>query len=297
MFYSYAIQNNQVNFTNREGPVEKLVLKNGEWTRFDRNGTEDLYFEISPGSIQNMTTYQYFEIQDNVQTNVAYQCPQGERIPFNVQQDCKYDILYIENCRGTFENHTCVNGSRQGLQKIWWKEIIAPLHGGVGCPTHNPLDQECVDVECDQHCLFESDTDWSSCMNDGHNVSCGTHGHQYWNYYITQISKYNGQQCPTNRSKPCVGPFAPGTCDCQGHTRDGCGKCGGTCCPVGQKRDKCGVCNGTNDCTLRLARERMKQQQLHEYSQTMRLLAPSLTFALLTAMFTFFCYCLCQEST
>jgi len=291
-FYSYNITNGNITFATRTGTLlPEVILKNNEWTRFDRNGTETVEFTavhiLKP-------SYQYFEISDG--TEVSYKVNDVAR-PFKVQIDCKWEQFFESNCIGNMLTHECIDGKREGTKYNYWTLQNPALHGGRPCPLHNPYSEPCNNTQCDVNCVYTADSSWSVCTTGDKDTACGQEGLQSFNYYITTESKYDGTKCPTNKTRPCTGLLPTDNCDCFGHVLDGCGVCGGTCCPEGKRRDKCGVCGGdSTGCQLRLTGEKIQSEQKHVRSSTMRLFAPSFTFILLTLTFTGFCICLCKES-
>ena len=289
-FYSYNITNGNITFATRTGTLlPEVILKNNEWTRFDRNGTETVEFTavhiLKP-------SYQYFEISDG--TEVSYKVNDVAR-PFKVQIDCKWEQFFESNCIGNMLTHECIDGKREGTKYNYWTLQNPALHGGRPCPLHNPYSEPCNNTQCDVNCVYTADSSWSVCTTGDKDTACGQEGLQSFNYYITTESKYDGTKCPTNKTRPCTGLLPTDNCDCFGHVLDGCGVCGGTCCPEGKRRDKCGVCGGdSTGCQLRLTGEKIQSEQKHVRSSTMRLFAPSFTFILLTLTFTGFCICLCK---
>ena len=189
-FYSY---NNNLSFANSDGiRVEDIVLKIGNWVRFDQNGTDSMTLN----NVQDRGDYgqyQYFEVLDVEQ--VSYSVSETNS-SFNVEQDCKYDFVYNESCIGTFDNHTCSNGnSRSGTKKHWIRITVEPSDGGDACPD-NPFTTPCVNYECDRDCVFTTG-EWSTCQDkQGNAVACGGDGHELLDYYISQEANYDGISCP-----------------------------------------------------------------------------------------------------
>ena len=189
-FYSY---NNNLSFANSDGiRVEDIVLKIGNWVRFDQNGTEPMTLNNVQDGV-DLDVYQYFQVPDVEKVSYSVSATNSS---FKVEQDCKYDYVYNESCIGTFDNHKCSNGnSRSGTKKHWIHVTVEPSDGGDACPD-NPFNTPCVNYECDRDCMFTSG-EWSTCQDkQGKAVACGGDGHELLDYYISQEANYDGVSCP-----------------------------------------------------------------------------------------------------
>ena len=178
-------------FANSSGMrVEDIVLKIGNWVRFDQNGTDKMALTLN--NVENTSVYQYFQVPAVSQVSYSVNTKQST---FKVEQDCQYDYVFNESCIGTFENHICTNGSRNGTKKHWINITVYPTDGGDACPR-NPFELPCVNYECDRDCVW-STGEWSDCLdNKGNAVSCGSHGQQFLHHHISQETKYDGITCP-----------------------------------------------------------------------------------------------------
>ena len=188
-FYSY----NNLSFANSDGiRVGDIVLKIGNWVRFDQNGTEPMTLNNVQDGVE-LDVYQYFQVPDVEKVSYSVSATNSS---FKVEQDCKYDYVYNESCIGTFDNHKCSNGnSRSGTKKHWIHVTVEPSDGGDACPD-NPFNTPCVNYECDRDCMFTSG-EWSTCQDkQGNAVACGGDGHELLDYYISQEANYDGVSCP-----------------------------------------------------------------------------------------------------
>jgi len=297
-YYSYNISHTgDVTFSYgrlMNNITPNISLQNNQWVRFEQHGDGTTDTAIFQNGIPQTTTqvydssqlyYTFFEIPPSVsQFSVSIN---NKTLP--VQQDCVTKILYSSECIVENNNKKCINGVQNGTKAIWSTQLYAPRYGGKECPR-NPYYEPCLNYECDRDCV-ETCHDWTSCLVNGAAAKCGEKGEKRKVCQVQSSSKYNGKKCTENRTISCRGEIPHGKCDCDGHDLDGCGVCGGSCCPLGQFRDVCGICNGTNDCLVKM---RLRAVENHHHSEVMRIVMPSITFAVLTSIFTVLCVWACH---
>ena len=297
-YYSYNISHSEeIVFSNgrlMNNIISNISLQNNRWVRLEQHTQGTPAITVLQNGIQQTTIqvydssqlyYTFFEIPPSVSNFTV--TINNKNIP--VQQDCITEILYSSECLIENNNKNCINGVQNGTKAFWWKQRYAPKNGGRKCPT-NPYYESCLNYECDRDCI-ETCQEWSNCQRNGIPVKCGEIGEKIKVCQIHTSSKYNGKKCTENQTMSCRGEIPHGKCDCDGHEIDGCGICGGDCCPLGQFRDSCGICNGTNDCIKKL---RLQSIENHEHSEVIRIVMPSIAFALLTSIFTVLCIWACH---